>query len=155
MNLNRDLLSDKYKHRLTTVANIQLRENKIKKVDKETFSGLENLHSIDLSQNRIKTLDKSIFNGLNKLREIWLNDNQLEMLDSNIFIGLPDLKAIYLHDNNFKCEKLELNLEESVQYVTFNNSWRNDFLLCLHSDNKVYFLFKFQNKNLSYLHFSL
>ncbi len=139
MILSREFLSDKYKHRLTTIADIQLRENEIKQVDKEAFNGLENLHSIDLSQNEIKILDKSTFSGLIKLREIWLNNNQLEMLDKNVFIGLPDLKAIYLHENNFKCDKLELNLEESVQYITFNNSWRNDFLLCLHSGNKVFF----------------
>ncbi len=126
MNLNREFLDDKYKNRLTRIAGIQLQQSKIQVVDKDTFIGLENLHSIDLSQNEIKNLDKDTFSGLTNLREIWLNNNQLESLDKDIFMGLGDLQSIYLHDNNFKCDPLELNLENSVQYITLNNGWRND-----------------------------
>ena len=143
MNLNREFLDEKFNNRVNKIANVQLAELQIKHVDKETFIGLDNLHSIDLSRNEIKHLDKNTFNSVSNVREIWLNNNLLETLDKDMFVGLRDLRAIYLHDNNFTCEKLELNLEEGVQYVTFNNGWRNDFLSSSHIDNKVYLSFSF------------
>ncbi len=144
--MNREYLNETYKSSLNSLAGLQLREKQIEHVEKETFTGLVNLYSIDLGQNEIKHLDKDTFSGLINLREIWLNNNQLEQLDKNIFKGLPDLRAIYLHDNKFESNELDLNLEQSVQYITYKNGWRNDFVFSFLIKVDFFCFFEFERK---------
>ncbi len=46
---------------------INLSVNQITSIDKDTFSGLNNLTSIYLSHNQITSIDKDIFEGLTNL----------------------------------------------------------------------------------------
>jgi Leucine-rich repeat (LRR) protein len=137
MILNREALIERFKYNLNSLANLQLRESRIQQVDKDAFTGLTNLYSIDLGKNEIKHLDKDAFKGLKNLREIWLNNNQISSLDVDTFKGLENLKAIYLNDNKFPAERLELYLEENVQYVTFKKKWQNDFFRRIKNTNEV------------------
>ena len=95
-----------------------LSNNQLTTLDKDTFSGLVNLRELRLDDNQIQTLDKDILRDLTKLEWIGVSNNQLETLDSDTFAGLNKAQEIYLHNNKFG-ENLELNLEESVKFISF------------------------------------
>ena len=127
MILNREVLIERFKH-LEVKTAIEMRDSQIDQIEVDTFQGLYRLMTIDLGQNQIVQIDKNTFSGLTNLREIWLNNNQLKYIHPETFSGLTSLRTIYLHENYFECKKLELTLEESVQYITFKNGWHNDFV---------------------------
>ncbi len=127
MILNREVLIERFRH-LEVKTAIEMRDNQIEQIEPDTFQGLFRLMTIDLSQNQIEEIDKDTFSGLTNLREIWLNNNQLKYIHPDTFDGLTSLRTIYLHENSFDCKKLELNLEDSVQYITLKNGWHNDLV---------------------------
>ena len=55
-----------------------------------------------------------------------LFQNHLKIIDADVFIGLKNLVRIEMHKNEFKCNKLLLNLEKSVFFISYKMSLKND-----------------------------
>uniref|UniRef100_A0A6M2DWJ4 Putative leucine-rich repeat neuronal protein 3 n=1 Tax=Xenopsylla cheopis TaxID=163159 RepID=A0A6M2DWJ4_XENCH len=91
---------------------LNLRQNKILKIEKEAFKNLENLTELDLSSNRLtsKLFIPEIFVGKYqpteyepiKLKVLRLGNNMLHTLDPDLFEHLPTLEVLSLESNAFK-----------------------------------------------------
>lgn len=75
----------------------------LEKLFKDSFHGLEELHTLDLSMNLLKSLPDSIFNDLKSIRQIKLNDNQMKQVSHDLFIPLTDMKSLTLYGNPWNC----------------------------------------------------
>lgn len=78
---------------------INLRNNGISELEKESFVNMTELQSIILSNNSLRAIHTATFVNLPLLNEISLQNNQLQELSKNAFWNVPSLVVIYL-DNN-------------------------------------------------------
>ncbi|XP_075158040.1 kekkon 6 [Haematobia irritans] len=83
---------------LLNLQRIYLKKSEVQYVHKETFKNLKILVEIDLSDNKIEMLDKDTFMGNDRLRILYLNGNPLKKLVAYQFPILPHLRTLDLHD---------------------------------------------------------
>ena len=106
--LNREFIVEKFgisdyqidlEYRLKNLTQIELNNNKIRKIDLNVFKGLEKLETISLSHNEIEELVVGLFEDLLKLKSLHLANNKLKRIDSNTFKNLIELTKLSLQDN--------------------------------------------------------
>lgn len=120
--LNRKFLEKSYKN-LYSKKEIDLSNEDITSIDKDTFKGLTNLTKINLGNNCISFIHPKILRGLTNLEQIDLSHNLIKELDEKQFYGLTSLTEIFLHDNDEKLmhnQKMVLYLEKSVIKFSFH-----------------------------------
>ncbi|XP_037938358.1 uncharacterized protein LOC119671698 [Teleopsis dalmanni] len=83
---------------LLNLQRIYLKKSEIQYVHKETFKNLKILVEIDLSDNKIEMIDKDTFMGNDRLRILYLNGNPLKKLVAYQFPILPHLRTLDLHN---------------------------------------------------------
>lgn len=83
---------------LVNLQRIYLKKSGVTSVHRDAFKNLKILVEIDLSENGIETLDKNTFNGNDRLRILYLNGNPLKMLMAYQFPVLPHLRSLDLHN---------------------------------------------------------
>lgn len=83
---------------LLNLQRIYLKKSEVQYVHKEAFKDLKILVEIDLSDNRLEMLDKDTFMGNDRLRILYLNGNPLKRLVAYQFPVLPHLRTLDLHD---------------------------------------------------------
>ncbi|XP_023159441.1 uncharacterized protein LOC101457302 [Ceratitis capitata] len=83
---------------LLNLQRIYLKKSEVQYVHKETFRNLKILVEIDLSDNKIEMIDKDTFMGNDRLRILYLNGNPLKRLVAYQFPILPHLRTLDLHD---------------------------------------------------------
>ncbi|XP_055321030.1 leucine-rich repeat-containing protein 24-like isoform X2 [Sitodiplosis mosellana] len=83
---------------LVNLQRIYLKKSGVASVHRDAFKNLKILVEIDLSENSIETLDKNTFNGNDRLRILYLNGNPLKMLMAYQFPVLPHLRSLDLHN---------------------------------------------------------
>ncbi|XP_054548247.1 probable oxidoreductase PXDNL isoform X2 [Talpa occidentalis] len=76
-----------------------LNNNRIRKISRNAFEGLENLLYLYLHKNEICSLDKQTFRGLISLEQLYIHFNQLETLEQETFGDLLKLERLFLHNN--------------------------------------------------------
>ena len=81
---------------------LYLDQNKIEKIEKNTFNGLSSLQSLSLSENEIEKIEENAFNGLSTLKELKLSFNKIKVIEDNTFNGLSSLKELYLSKNKIE-----------------------------------------------------
>lgn len=81
---------------------INLGCNKIKQIEKNTFSGFNNLTTLNLTHNSIDFLLLGTFKDLGNLTSLDLSSNFLTEIKFGIFHGLRNLLVLKLNDNKFK-----------------------------------------------------
>lgn len=81
---------------------VNLRRNKIEKINEKSFFDLVNVEKLFLDSNKISHLENNTFSTLINLEEIYLNDNLLEVLSSKIFQNNKKLRLINLEINHLK-----------------------------------------------------
>ncbi|KAG9490428.1 epiphycan [Eleutherodactylus coqui] len=114
---------------------VYLRFNKIRKINKNDFSYLNNLQKIDLTSNIISEIDEDAFRSLLHLNELSLLDNRIRQLPElpnslnfldvsknrlgrkgikqEAFKDLIDLHILYLNDNSL--DHIPLPLPDNLQ----------------------------------------
>ncbi|XP_072006045.1 platelet glycoprotein Ib alpha chain [Engystomops pustulosus] len=110
--------------KLPGLTTVQLSNNRISTIPKETFTGLTRLTRLELQHNQIHSLDEEVFMDLQSLKHLDLSYNNLGQLPDRLLSNVKDLEILYLTGNrlteipdNF-FEDLELN------YVYLEkNSW--------------------------------
>ena len=80
----------------TTLNSLIMRFNKIKLIEDNTFSQLNNLMMLDLSSSQISFAHDNAFNGLSQLSTLKLNDNRFTAIPRNL---PPSIRFLYLDDN--------------------------------------------------------
>ncbi|CDW54814.1 leucine rich repeats and immunoglobulin [Trichuris trichiura] len=83
----------------TSLQELSLVKNKLRKVSKEAFVPLSRLESLDLSRNRLRRIDWFSFKGLNNLRFLRLERNGLAVIHDGAFGTLNQLLELYLNNN--------------------------------------------------------
>ncbi|XP_023034418.1 uncharacterized protein LOC6648090 [Drosophila willistoni] len=83
---------------LLNLQRIYLKKSEIQYIHKETFRNLKILVEIDLSDNKLEMIDKDTFMGNDRLRILYLNGNPLKRLAAYQFPILPHLRTLDMHD---------------------------------------------------------
>ena len=83
---------------LINLQKIFLKKSNIKYLHRETFKNLKILVELDLSDNVIEQLDKQTFSGNDRLRILLLYGNPIKKLLADQFPVLPYLRTIDLHN---------------------------------------------------------
>lgn len=78
---------------------LNLNNNKIKTIEKDTLKGLTGLQKLDLNHNQLKTIKKDTFGELRSLQELNLSWNNLTKIESGAFKGLSSLSYLVLNYN--------------------------------------------------------
>ena len=85
----------------TTILELDLSHNKIKKLPKYSFKGHEFINELFLHSNDIDDVSPLAFGGLKWIRELHLQNNKIESLPKGIFKGLR-IMQIFLYGNLLK-----------------------------------------------------
>uniref|UniRef100_A0A3B3UAN0 LRRCT domain-containing protein n=1 Tax=Poecilia latipinna TaxID=48699 RepID=A0A3B3UAN0_9TELE len=81
-----------------------LYDNKLSRVDDDTFRNLTHLRLLVLSRNQISYVSEGAFRGLTQLGEVSLHSNRLTSLQARTFEELPSLNVL-LQQNPWRCDK--------------------------------------------------
>ena len=73
--------------------------NRIRTLDKASFSGLGDLVMIDLGRNLLTSLPQGLFDDVSQLSYIYLHSNLLSAIEPMLFIKLESLIHVDLSDN--------------------------------------------------------
>ena len=79
--------------------NLFLTLNKLTRLDKRMFLGLNNLNELTLDGNQISTIEEGTFKPLIKLEKLLLFENRLTFLNQYILSGLVSVTDLYLKQN--------------------------------------------------------
>jgi hypothetical protein len=119
---------------LTSLTNFNVSNNNIKAF--QSFEKLISLVTINLSWNLIEEIKQDSFKNLVNLINIDLNGNKISKIDRNAFSGLNRLVNIYMHSHKNRLNnRIELNLEESVKYISFKDTFENNKSLISKKNN--------------------
>uniref|UniRef100_A0AAG5CP06 Ig-like domain-containing protein n=1 Tax=Anopheles atroparvus TaxID=41427 RepID=A0AAG5CP06_ANOAO len=83
----------------TNLQKLYLRNNGMKRADRDAFRNLTILIELDMANNNLTALEPGIFDDLTKIRVIIMNNNQLERIEKNLFRGLAYLTKVHLRSN--------------------------------------------------------
>lgn len=83
---------------LINLQRIFLKKSNLVYINQDAFKNLKILVELDLSDNAIETLDKNTFNGNDRLRILYLSGNPLKKLLAHQFPVLPHLRSLDLHN---------------------------------------------------------
>lgn len=83
---------------LVNLQRIYMKRSHVAYINRDAFKNLKILVELDLSENAIEVLDKQTFNGNDRLRILYLYGNPLRSLSSYQFPVLPHLRSLDLHD---------------------------------------------------------
>lgn len=86
----------------TALEHLVLSYNKIKVINQNTFTGLQNLITLDLSNNRIAELKPGTFAPLPNLKKLFMASNSIARIQDGIYTSLKAIKVLTLSDNNIK-----------------------------------------------------
>lgn len=114
--------------------NLDLAHNKISEIEKNAFYGLANLRKLNLSWNKIEKLTSETFSFLTTMEELNLQENLIKELKSNLFARNIHLKFVNLDDN--KVEKIYGNIFEFPLIDNVTLSLRNN--MCIDEVLKVF-----------------
>ncbi|KAF7634264.1 hypothetical protein Mgra_00006342, partial [Meloidogyne graminicola] len=87
---------------MSKLIRLDISKNNIIDVHPEAFKGLKQLNSLMLFANNLTDLDHHVFQDLESLQVLLLNGNKLKCLRDGIFNGLKHLRLLSLYDNNLK-----------------------------------------------------
>ncbi|KMQ95364.1 protein slit, partial [Lasius niger] len=86
--------------KLPELQHLDLRKNKISRIEASAFQGAHNLTDLDLSNNQIGMLSNDTFRNLTKLSHLIISYNKLQCVQRNALAGLKNLRIISLHGND-------------------------------------------------------
>lgn len=86
-----------------TLTNISFSNNRIQRIETNTFGRLKNLRELVLSNNKLQSLDYQAFDNLENLRTLDLSNNRILYLQGAQFEGqMPQLIKLDLRGNNLQ-----------------------------------------------------
>jgi Leucine-rich repeat (LRR) protein len=84
---------------------LSLRKNYIETIDKMSFAHLSSLTTLNLQQNNLTSIDAQLFKGLQNLTDLNIGYNQIHSIDPQIFSGLNKLETLELDEICHKCKE--------------------------------------------------
>ena len=108
----KDLTGINYAQNLTGLI---LYNNKLTKLEPQTFKGLRKLDSLHLGKNQLNSIDPAVFKDLTNLHGLYLNDNQLTNIDFT-----KDLKLV--NTKTLQNQQIHLKMLKRVYELPITNS---------------------------------
>lgn len=101
------VIVEKIKVLLTFPQGLKMSFNKVKRINKETFKGLNSLQRLHMDHNHIEFINPEAFYGLTDLQLVHLEGNHLQQIHPDTFITLrhsqvfkvSSVRSIHLSDN--------------------------------------------------------
>lgn len=87
---------------LTKLINIDLEENRVEKIDANSFEDTVNLSNVYLDYNELSDLPSNVFEKLVHLNVLYLKSNQLINLDAVLFNNNKKLALLHLTNNKLQ-----------------------------------------------------
>jgi len=84
---------------------LSLKRNNIETIDKMSFAHLSSLTTLNLQQNNLTSIDAQLFKGLQNLTDLNIGYNQIHSIDPQIFSGLNKLEILELDEMCHKCKE--------------------------------------------------
>ena len=103
---------------------LYLNDNRITKIEKNAFAGLNSLQLLNLSANNIDKIEKNAFEGLNSLQRLNLSGNDIDKIEKNAFTGLTGLQEMDLSFNDI--DKIEKNAFTGLNSLQRLNLYANN-----------------------------
>lgn len=108
---------------LINLQKIYLKKSNIKYLHRETFKNLKILVELDLSENLIEQLDKQTFSGNDRLRILYLYSNPIRILIADQFPVLPYLRTIDLHGCEIaSIDETSFSNVDLLEYLNLNKN---------------------------------
>jgi Leucine-rich repeat (LRR) protein len=109
---------------LISLKNLSLSKNRIIGMENGSFGRLKKLLSLDLSFNYLDSLSGSKFLGLDNIDTLDLSFNQIQFIENNTWIYVRTLKNLYLHNNKFKIiEKFYFGSIKNVENLNIESNY--------------------------------
>lgn len=109
---------------MTGLKILNVSNNALTAISKNTFPKLYELHTIDLSHNNISVISNAVFQTLFSLRSLNLSYNSMEIIKPPIFGTLPTLLEMDLSNNQLKdIAKGAFTKLASLRYLTLTNNY--------------------------------
>lgn len=108
---------------LINLQRIFLKKSNVVYINQDAFKNLKILVELDLSDNAIETLDKNTFNGNDRLRVLYLSNNPLKKLVAHQFPVLPHLRTLDLH--NCQLNSIDAAAFANLELLEFINLKNN------------------------------
>lgn len=111
-------------HNMTGLKILNVSNNALTAISRNTFPKLYELHTIDVSHNNISSIANAVFQTLFSLRSLNLSYNSLEIIKPPIFGTLPTLLEMDLSNNQLKeIARGALTKLASLRYLTLDNNY--------------------------------
>ncbi|KAI6225311.1 hypothetical protein M3Y99_01352500 [Aphelenchoides fujianensis] len=82
--------------------NLFLRNNILRKIDKQTFAKLSNLELLDLSGNKLEIVKRETLSHLKSLEILLVSNNRINAIEDGAFDGLSNLRTLNLAHNELR-----------------------------------------------------
>uniref|UniRef100_A0A8C4R9V2 Adhesion molecule with Ig-like domain 3 n=1 Tax=Eptatretus burgeri TaxID=7764 RepID=A0A8C4R9V2_EPTBU len=103
-----DQLPDGWAVDLRHLKILNLRKNRLKRLNAFSLVGLNGLRLLDVSSNHLVSLDKDAFVGMQELEELLLYDNMLTSIEQDTLLALSSLDKLYLSHNQLQTFPFEV-----------------------------------------------
>jgi Leucine-rich repeat (LRR) protein len=141
---NDSFLSEPFENYL---GEINLSENKLKKIQYGSFKGLYKLQILFLDKNLIEEIDDYSFESLNNLKELNIQSNRIKKIRHNSFKHLNSLEMLRLSAN--KIDEVEVNSFRNMRKLTYLDINSNNIKILqyeiFNDRSKLESFFLFQN----------
>ncbi len=128
-----------------STTNLQLRENRLKRIQPYEFFGRFNLAKLDLSYNQLGFIEEKSFQGLERLDTLKLSHNQLQILLGGEFKDLTSLEVLLLDNNRIQfISNVTFSCLIKLKYLNVRGNYLRHML-----DHRKYFQFNTKLINLN------
>jgi Leucine-rich repeat (LRR) protein len=128
--------------KLIKLETLILSRNSLKSDLIDLFDELKSLKFLNLSSNSIEYVSRYLFNQLQKLETLDLSYNRIQLLESFSFFKLISLKLLHLNDNS---NVLQIHNETFIQLESIQNIHISNSILNEQTRGKFPDLFKYKN----------
>jgi len=129
--------------KLIKLEKLILSRNSLKKIDSiYLFDGLQSLKFLNLSSNSIEFVSSYLFNQLQKLETLDLSFNRIQVLESYSFHKLINLKNLHLNDN---AKDIQIRNKSFIQLDLIQNIHISKSILNEQTIEIILDLFKYKN----------
>ncbi|XP_065179436.1 uncharacterized protein LOC135809906 isoform X2 [Sycon ciliatum] len=81
---------------------IDLNQNQLTQLHRNTFSGLHNVTVLILNRNKLRYLGKDVFHKLRSLKRLFLHGNRIWKITKRAFSGLSNMEQLDLSNNKIR-----------------------------------------------------
>ncbi|XP_032672289.1 protein slit isoform X1 [Odontomachus brunneus] len=89
--------------KLPELQHLDLRKNKISRIEASAFQGAHNLTDLLLSENRLREVHNKMFSGLSSLKTLNLHGNAITCVMPGSFDGMAHIRTINMQGNPLSC----------------------------------------------------